>query len=122
MVLLQYIEFLIDGILYISRTRPTPSLAATENKQKVLECEYGLSEAERYKKEVYSRQMSCGSTASSSYRSCSTSASERPTSASTVFTTPDDEEMPVLIDQVSKANCILTLSYCLVKILWGTSS
>ncbi|KAK4323217.1 hypothetical protein Pmani_006068 [Petrolisthes manimaculis] len=82
-----------------SRSRPTLSSAAAKNKQKILESEYGLSEAERYKKEVYGRQMSWGSTASSSYRSGSTSTSERPTSSCTVFTTPDEEEMPVLIDQ-----------------------
>lgn len=82
----------------ILRSRATPTSAAARNKQRVLETEYGMADMETQEaggNGTYSRQVS--STSTCSFRSCSSS--ERPTSTSTAFTTPD-EERPVLIDQV----------------------
>ncbi|XP_063885450.1 gamma-tubulin complex component 6-like isoform X3 [Scylla paramamosain] len=80
----------------ILRSRAIPSSAAARNKQRVMETEFGMADTELQEGGgygMYSRQVS--NTSTCSFRSCS---SERPTSSSTAFTTPD-EERPILIDQ-----------------------
>lgn len=81
----------------ILRSRAIPSSAAARNKQRVMETEFGMTDTELQEADgrgLYSRQVS--NTSTCSFRSCSSS--ERPTSSSTAFTTPD-EERPILIDQ-----------------------
>ncbi|MPC29295.1 Gamma-tubulin complex component 6 [Portunus trituberculatus] len=81
----------------ILRSRVIPSSAAARNKQRVMETEFGMADTELQEAGghgMYSRQVS--NTSTCSFRSCSSS--ERPTSSSTAFTTPD-EERPILIDQ-----------------------
>lgn len=95
----------------ILRSRAVPTSAAARNKQRVLETEYCMADMETQEAEgigTYSRQVS--STSTSSFLSCSSS--ERPTSTSTAFTTPD-EERPVLIDQVETVSLLLCPLSCL---------
>lgn len=95
----------------ILKSKAVTSSAAAKNKQRVLETEFGMVEAEPQQEVfggpgTYSRQVS--STSTSSFRSCSSS--ERPMSTSTSFTTPD-EERPILIDQVN-VFCVHLLCLC----------